>query len=77
MVDRNAEALADQLLALPSVDRARLAELLLASIEERDADSAAVWNEEIDHRANELDSGGVAGIAAADVFAEVERRLRQ
>lgn len=77
MVDRNAEALADQLLALPSVDRARLAELLLASIEERDTDSAAAWNEEIDRRANELDSGGVAGVAAADVFAEVERRLRQ
>ena len=77
MVDRNAEALADQLLALPSVDRARLAELLLASIEERDTDSVAAWNEEIDSRSNELDSGRVAGIAAADVFAEVERRLRQ
>ena len=77
MVDRNAEALADQLLALPSVDRARLAELLLASIEERDADSTVAWNEEIDRRANELDSGRVAGIAAADVFAEVERRLRE
>lgn len=77
MVDRNAEALADQLLALPSVDRARLAELLLASIEERDADSAAVWDEEIDRRTNELDSGRVAGVAAADVFAEVERRLGQ
>lgn len=36
MVDRNAQALADQLLALPSPDRARLAELLLASLEERD-----------------------------------------
>jgi len=77
MVDRNAEALADQLLALPSVDRARLAELLLASIEERDADSAVAWNEEIDRRANELDSGRVVGVAVADVFAEVERRLRQ
>ena len=77
MVDRNAAALADQLLALPSVDRARLAELLLASIEERDAGSTAAWNEEIDRRANELDSGRVTGVIAADVFAEVERRLRQ
>jgi putative addiction module component (TIGR02574 family) len=76
MVDRNAEALADQLLALPSVDRARLAELLLASIEERDTDSTVAWNEEIERRANELDAGRVAGVAAADVFAEVERRLR-
>ncbi len=77
MVDRNAEALADQLLALPSVDRARLAELLLASIEGRDADSTAVWNEEIERRTNELDTGRVSGIPAADVFAEVERRLAQ
>ena len=77
MVDRNAEALADQLLALPSVDRARLAELLLASIEERDADASAVWNDEIDQRTTELDSGRVEGVPAADVFAEVERRLRQ
>lgn len=75
MVDRNAEALADQLLALPSVDRARLAELLLASIEERDADATAAWNEEIDRRSTELDSGQVAGIPASAVFAEVERRL--
>ena len=75
MVDRNADALADQLLALPSVDRARLAELLLASIEERDADATSAWNEEIDKRANELDNGLVAGIPAAEVFAEVERRL--
>jgi putative addiction module component (TIGR02574 family) len=77
MVDRNAGALADQLLALPPVDRARLAELLLASIEERDADSATAWNEEIDRRTGELESGRVAGVAATDVFAEVERRLRQ
>ena len=77
MVDRNAEALADQLLALPSVDRARLAELLLASIEERDADSTAAWNDEVDQRSNEMDSGQVAGISALDVFAEVERRLRR
>ncbi len=77
MVDRNAEALADQLLALPSVDRARLAELLLASIEERDADSTAAWNDEIDRRSHEIESGQVAGISALEVFAEVERRLRR
>lgn len=32
MVDRNAGMLADPLLALPSTDRARSAELLLASL---------------------------------------------
>ena len=77
MVDRNAQALADQLLSLPSVDRARLAQLLLASLEERDPGAEAAWNVEIDRRATELDAGQVAGIPAAAVFAEVERRLRR
>jgi putative addiction module component (TIGR02574 family) len=77
MVDRNANALADQLLALPSADRARLAQLLLASLEERDAGAASAWDDEIARRAAELGDGRVAGIPAEEVFAEVERRLRR
>ena len=77
MVDRNAQALADQLLSLPSTDRARLASLLLASLEERDVGAAAAWDAEVDRRAADLESGRVAGIAATEVFAEVERRLRR
>ena len=77
MVDRNAAAIADQLLALPSPDRARLAELLLASLEGVDPDADALWEQEIDRRSMELASGRVVGIPAADVFAEVERRLRR
>ena len=77
MVDRNAAAIADQLLALPSPDRARLAELLLASLEDFDPDADAHWDQEIDRRSAELASGRVVGIPAADVFAEVERRLRR
>ncbi len=76
-MDRNADALADQLLALPSVDRARLAELLLASIEEHDAGAASVWDNEIDRRANELENRLVDGISAAEVFAEVEQQLHR
>jgi putative addiction module component (TIGR02574 family) len=77
MVDRNVRALADQLLSLPSNDRARLAELLLARLEERDAGAAEAWDVEIDRRATDLESGQVAGVAAAEVIAEVERRLRR
>ena len=77
MVDRNAAAIADQLLALPSPDRARLAELLLASLEGVDPDADALWEQEIERRSMELASGRVVGIPAADVFAEVERRLRR
>jgi putative addiction module component (TIGR02574 family) len=75
MVDRNADAIANQLLALPVADRARLAQLLLASIEDRDPSAATAWDEEIDRRADALSSGAVAGIPAADVFAAVERKL--
>ena len=77
MVDRNAEALAAQLLAWPSADRARLAELLIASLEPADADADAAWDEEIDRRAAELDGGAVRSIPADEVFAELDRRLRR
>ena len=77
MVDRNAQAIAKQLLALPSRDRARLAELLLASLEGSDAGAEAAWDDEIGRRAAELDSGQVAGVPAHEVFEEVERRLRR
>ena len=77
MVDRNAQALADQLLALPSPDRARLAELMFASLEERDAGASAAWDAELERRSADLATGRVSGIPAEDVFAEVERRLRR
>jgi hypothetical protein len=75
MVDRNAELLAAQLLAWPTAERARLAALLLASVEPSESDVEAAWDEEIVRRESELDSGAARGIPAADVFAELERRL--
>jgi putative addiction module component (TIGR02574 family) len=75
MVDRNADVIANQLLALPVGDRARLAQFLLASIEGRDPSAADAWDEEIDRRAAALANGTVAGIPAADVFAAIEQKL--
>lgn len=77
MVDQNAELLAEQLLTLPMADRVRLAALLLASMESAETDVDAAWDEEIDRRALELDSGEVRGIPAEAVFAELNRRLRR
>ena len=74
---KNGVSSPDQLLALPSRDRARLAQLLLASLDGTDPDAAAAWDDEIARRAADLDQGRVAGISAAEVFAEVERRLRR
>jgi toxin ParE1/3/4 len=76
MVDRNAQAVAAQLLTLPAQDRARLAALLLASLEDVDADAAAAWDEEIARRTAQLEAGEVEGVPASEVFAEVERRLK-
>jgi len=76
MVDRNAQAVAAQLLTLPAPDRARLAALLLASLEGVDSGAAEAWDTEITRRAAQLVTGEVSGVPAADVFAEVERRLQ-
>ena len=76
MVDRNAQAVADQLLKLPAHDRARLASLLLASLEGADLDGAEAWDAEVARRTQQLDTGEVQGVPASEVFAEVERRLK-
>ena len=76
MVDRNAQAVAAQLLTLPAQDRARLAALLLASLEGADPNASDAWDGEIARRRGQLDSGEVQGVPAAEVFAEVERRLK-
>jgi putative addiction module component (TIGR02574 family) len=77
MVDWNADALVEHMLTLPPHDRARLAELLLASLEGADPDVEAAWATEVQRRVRELEQGAVRGIPAEEVFAAVERRLRR
>ena len=62
---------------LPPEDRARIAEDLLASLQE-DADPAveAAWDTEIRHRLDEVDAGTAKLIPAAEVFAEIRRMLK-
>ncbi len=77
---RSPESLESQLLTLPHADRARLAELLLASLD-ADIDSGPTtaveeaWVEEATHRLEELRSGTVIGIPAAEVFEAARQRL--
>jgi putative addiction module component (TIGR02574 family) len=76
---RSTDTLETQLLHLPRGDRARLAEVLLASL---DADVAsgpsaeveALWRAEAERRVDELHRGLVAGIPAEAVFANAGRR---
>ncbi len=58
---------------LPSHERARLAEVLIASLDEEDGWPHA-WAAEVDRRHEELRSGAVKGIPADEVFAEIRAR---
>ena len=61
---------------LPREERARLAEALIASLEE-EAELEQVWSVEIARRVEELRSGAVSSIPAEEVFAELEGLLRK
>ncbi|WP_439643902.1 addiction module protein [Gemmatimonas sp.] len=77
---RSSDSLESQLLTLPPADRARLAELLLASLDtDLDAGPATAiedaWREEATIRLQELRAGTVSGIPAWQVFEAAARRL--
>jgi putative addiction module component (TIGR02574 family) len=58
-------------------DRARLAEELLASLEDRvEPEVDAAWDAELRKRISEVSSGAVKLIPADEVFARVRRSLR-
>ena len=57
--------------ALPPEERVRLAEELLATVQEVDPEVEAAWDEEIGRRMADLDSDGVQPVSAE----EARRRL--
>ncbi len=61
---------------LPAEDRVRLAEELLATVQEADTEIEAAWEEEIRRRIAEIDNGTAKLIPAEEVFAEVRRLLK-
>jgi putative addiction module component (TIGR02574 family) len=68
------EELSQRARALSPEDRARLAEELLASLEEQvDPDAEAAWELEIGRRVEEIKSGKAKLISAEEVFAETAR----
>ena len=59
-------------------DRARLAEELLASLDqEPDSEVDAAWDCEIQRRVAEVESGSVALVSSEDVHAEARRLIRR
>lgn len=64
-------------LKLSAVERARLAERLISSLDEAaDADAEETWMREVERRLDELRAGKVRGRAAATVFRKVRSALR-
>jgi putative addiction module component (TIGR02574 family) len=70
------EELSKRALELPPEERVRLAEKLLATVHEIDAEVEAAWDQEIQRRLEEIDSGTAKLIPAEEVFAEVRRILK-
>ncbi|MBK6867336.1 MAG: addiction module protein [Burkholderiales bacterium] len=62
------ESLAAQSLLLNSADRASLAQVLLASLDE-DETIGAAWAREIDRRVQAIESGEMAVLSLTDVLA--------
>jgi hypothetical protein len=59
-------------------DRARLAEELLASLDqEPDSEVDAAWDREIQRRLAEVESGAVTLVRSEDVHAEARRLIRR
>ena len=71
------EELSAQARTLPPKDRARLAEDLLASLQEdSETEAEAAWDIEIERRVSEVRAGTARLIPAEDVHAEARRIYR-
>jgi putative addiction module component (TIGR02574 family) len=77
---RSNDSLESQLLALPLEDRARLVEVLLASLDQEVesgpvAEIEAAWAAEAERRLAEIREGIVAGLPADQVFSAIRDKL--
>ena len=70
------EQLQAELLQLPPHVRARLAEALLASLDEPDSELDIAWGDEAERRADELRSGQVQPVPAADARSRARSQLK-
>ena len=72
------EQLTNQAIALSPEDRARLADLLLASLpDEADEPLGEDWDQEIQRRLRAVESGTARLVSAADVHADARKIYRR
>lgn len=67
----------ERALNLNSEERAKLAELMLESLNEPLADIEAAWSQEIERHVVVYDRGGLSSHVAEDVFAEAKLTGKQ
>jgi putative addiction module component (TIGR02574 family) len=70
-----AEKFLSEALTLPAIERAEVAEQLLKSLDhstQDDSNAELAWQQEIDKRFSELNSGKVTGIPWEDVRARIQ-----
>ena len=70
------EELSRKALSLSPEERIKLAENLLATVQEVDEEVEAAWDEEIRRRIAEIDSGTAKLIPSEEVFAELRRMIK-
>ena len=67
--------LTHEALELPVQERAKLAQVLISSIDEVTAeDMSSAWDAELKKRVREIREGRVKGIPAEEVFAKLEEK---
>jgi putative addiction module component (TIGR02574 family) len=68
------DQLEQELLRLPTAERARLAERLISSLDE-DAEIEAAWIAEVRRRDEEIRAGGVEAIPLEDALTSIRERF--
>jgi putative addiction module component (TIGR02574 family) len=67
-----------EILELPPRSRVRLAERIIESIDDyADPELEAAWDDEIERRVKEIQSGSEKGIPAGEVMTEARRALHE
>lgn len=69
------EEILNQLLSLPSAQRAQLAHRLLQSLEGEDHDSERLWEEEIESRLDAYERGELQAVPGEEVLARLREKF--
>ena len=70
------DELENLLLQLPQPERARLAERLIASLDD-ESELEKTWYDEVERRLAEFESGQMESVSAEDVFSALQARLKE